>query len=234
MQQVNQKSRFSFFAAMGLLGLFAVHVGFLKTFIAPQLRGTFHAPWVIYVHGSLAVSWVTLFFLQSLLISFHRIAVHRILGILGVLIAAGAAGTMPSAGLYQVLRDGDVSSLVGTVTGALMFSGFVAAGVLSRRDGPAHKRWMLLALILLLWPAWFRFRHFFPGVPRPDIWFAVVLADSLILLSWIWDLRANGRIHPVLLTGGLFIIAEHTFEVLAFDSGPWRAVASWLYRVLTN
>lgn len=48
-----------------------------------------------------------------------------------------------------------------------MFTGLVAAGLINRRRPEVHKRLMLLATLLILWPAWFRFRHFFPGVPRP-------------------------------------------------------------------
>ncbi|WP_298712754.1 hypothetical protein [Chitinophaga sp.] len=236
MQTVNQNRRLSFFGVMGIVGLLAVHIGFAKTFIVPQIHGEFAAPIIISVHGSLAVSWVTLFTIQSLLTGWGKPAAHRALGILGFLVATGAAVTMLPAGMYQVRRDlaagmGDtaVSSLVGVVTAAVMFLGFVAAGMLTRSRSAMHKRFMLLALIVLLWPAWFRFRHYFPGVPRPDIWFAVVLADSLIGVAWLWDWRTHHRIHPVLLYGGCFIILEHTLEVLAFDSAPWRHVAAWLF-----
>ncbi len=201
------------------------------------MQGNYHAPAVISLHGSLAVSWVALFLVQSLLISRRSTRAHRVLGIVSLLMAVGVAVTMFPAGMYQVGRDvaagmGEtgVSALVGVVTSAVMFLGLVIAGIICRRRPAVHKRLMLLALIVLLWPAWFRFRHYFPGVPRPDIWFAVVLADSLIVISWIWDKWANGRIHPVLLYGGLLIILEHIFEVIAFDSIYWRNVAAWMYQ----
>jgi len=124
------------------------------------------------------------------------------------------------------------STLIGSITSALMFFLLVLIGILNRNNSESHKRFMLLATIVVLWPAWFRFRHYFPSVPRPDIWFAVVLADSLIVFSWIWDRIKNGRVHPVLKYAGLFIILEHTFEVLAFDSAAWRYIAKWLYYIL--
>jgi len=89
-----------------------------------------------------------------------------------------------------------------------------------------------LATIVVLWPAWFRFRHYFPSVPRADIWFAIVLADSLIVFSWLWDRIKNGRVDPVLKYAGLFIILEHIFEVLAFGSVAWRHIAKWIYYTL--
>jgi hypothetical protein len=146
---------------------------------------------------------------------------------------------MLPTGLFQVNRDlskglGEtaVSQIVGIVTTALMFSILVGAGFVFRKKPKVHKRLMLLATIVLLWPAWFRFRHYFPSVPRPDIWFGVVLADSLILMSWIADKLTYGKIHPVLFFGGLLIIAEHVFEVLTFDSYSWRVVARTIYQAL--
>jgi hypothetical protein len=58
-----------------------------------------------------------------------------------------------------------------------------------------------------------------------------VLADSLIIISWIWDKVKNGSIHPVLTYMGLFIIIEQTFEVIAFDQPAWRAFAKWIYNL---
>lgn len=113
-----------------------------------------------------------------------------------------------------------------------MFFCLVLASILKRNVPDAHKRLMLLATIVVLWPAWFRFRHYFPAVPRPEIWFALVLADSLIIISWIWDKCKNGKVHPVLKYVGLFIILEQTFEVVAYDSSLWRQTAKWIYKLL--
>jgi hypothetical protein len=71
-----------------------------------------------------------------------------------------------------------------------------------------------------------------PVGTKTDIWFGVVLADSLILLSWVADKLTYGKIHPVLFYGGLVIMAEHAFEVLTFDSDPWRLVAKNIYEAL--
>ena len=91
---------------------------------------------------------------------------------------------------------------------------------------------MLLATIIILWPAWFRFRHYFPSVPRPDIWFGLVLADSLIVISWLWEMFKYKKIHPLLLWGGVFIIIEQSFEVIMVDTPIWRSISKWLYLAL--
>lgn len=148
---------------------------------------------------------------------------------------------MLSTGLFQVSRDLSkglvetaISQIVGIVTTGSMFAILVTAGYVYRKQPKIHKRLLLLATIILIWPAWFRFRHYFPSVPRPDIWFGVVLADSLILFSWLADKITFTKIHPVLLWGGLFIIGEHIFEVLTFDTYMWRLVAKSVYHTLNG
>jgi len=232
------KPKLTFFTCIGIIGLLAVHIGFAKTYISPVLKGTFKAPTVIYLHGAFAFAWVALFLIQSLLVSARRVLWHKRLGIFTLFVAIGICVTMIPVGKYQVQRElaegfGDtaISSYVGIVTTLLLFVGFVAAGYFNRAYPEVHKRLLLLATIILLWPAWFRFRHYFPSVPRPDIWFGVVLADSLILIAWVWDRIKNGGIHPVLLYGGLFVIAEHVFEILTFDTAAWRSVAMRLYSI---
>jgi len=115
----------------------------------------------------------------------------------------------------------------------LIFLSFVTLAIYFRKKPQAHKRFMLLATIVLLWPAWFRWRHYFPSVTRPDIWFGIVLADSLIIIAFIWDWLKNKKIHPVLLYGGLFFIIENVIEIILFDTPVWRAIASFLYNILS-
>ncbi|HEY0731595.1 MAG TPA: hypothetical protein VGD33_04195, partial [Chitinophagaceae bacterium] len=124
------------------------------------------------------------------------------------------------------------SALLGTATSALMFFVLVFAAILNQNKPEVHKRLMLLATIIVLWPAWFRFRHYFPSVPRPDIWFGVVLADSFIILAWIRDKIRYGKIHPVLLYVGMLIILEHAIEIMLFDSVNWRILSKMVYHSL--
>ena len=154
-------------------------------------------------------------------------------------IAVGAAVSIIAASLYQIDRDlkeglvqTAISSIVGSLASATMFLTLVTAGIVYRKRPQVHKRLMLLATIVLIWPAWFRWRHYFPSVERPDIWFAGVLADSLIIVAFIWDWLSNKRIHPALLCGGLFIIAENVIEILLFDSSGWRIIANAVYNFL--
>ena len=234
-----KKKKRSFYLLIGIAGVLAVVVGFFTTYIRPSFNGDFNVPVIVHIHGAFAFGWILLFLVQTIAVRFRNFRLHKQLGYFGLFIVVGIVTTMLPTGLFQVNKDlakglGDtaVSQIVGVVTTALMFAILVGAGFALRKKPKIHKRLLLLATIVLLWPAWFRFRHYFPSVPRPDIWFGVVLADSLILFSWVADKRTYGKIHPVLLYGGLLVIAEHAFEVLAFDSDPWRLVAKTIYKAL--
>lgn len=224
-----------------MIGLLAVLIGFAKTFIVPVSRGSFSAPGIVYVHGAFAFSWILLFIIQTSLIHFRKYSTHIIFGIIGIFIALGTAVTMLPVGMHAANRDikqglGEtaISGIVGVATSAIMFLAIVIAGIWNRNTPATHKRLMLLSTLVVLWPAWFRFRHYFPSVPRPDIWFAVVLADSLIIVSCFWDKIVNGKVHPVFKYVGLFIIAEHIFEVVYFDSPLWRVAAHNIYTLLSR
>jgi len=237
----NVTKRPSFFFIIGLVGMLAVLIGFSKTFFLPVVAGTFKAPMAIHIHGLFAFAWIFLFLIQTSLIHFRKYYLHQVLGFSGLFIAGGVTITMVPAGLYVVHRElaqglGAIaySSLIGVLTSGILFFALVSAGILKRNRPEAHKRYMLLATIVVLWPAWFRFRHYFPSIPRPEIWFALVLADSLIIIAWIWDKCKNGSIHVVLKYAGLFIILEQTFEVIAFNSSAWQIVAKWVYDLLEN
>ena len=237
---MNIKKRLSLFLFIGLLGLVAILIGFARPFIIPLSQGSFTAPTIVYIHGAFALLWVLLFTTQSLLIQTKKYKFHKKLGILGLLIASGVAITIIPVGLYAVekelklgLGETAVSGIVGNGTSALLFISLVLGGLYYRNKPEVHKRLLLLSTIVILWPAWFRFRHYCPSIERPDIWFAVVLADSLIVISFIWDKMSIGRIHPTLLIIGLAIIIEHSLEVIMFDSELWRMIAHYMYELLT-
>jgi hypothetical protein len=225
-----------FFLAMGLIGLFAVLVGFGRTYILPVARGTFDAPLIVHVHGAFAAAWVMLFAVQAWLVRVRRVRMHRSLGRVGLPIAVGALLTMIPTGFLEATREAagemgptGISMVLGSFTSGGLFLALVTAGIITRRSREAHSRWMLLATLVLLWPAWFRLRHWFPWVPNPDIWFSLVLPYLWIGVAAVRDRLARGRVHPILLFGGGFVVLQQTLEVVFFDSPAWRAVAHVVY-----
>lgn len=231
--------RISMYFVLGLVSLFVVLVGFSKTFFIPVSQGTFTAPVSVHIHGAFAFSWVLLYCVQTFLIQKRNIRLHRSLGWLGCAIALGVAATILPAGIFQIERDlglglGEtaVSAIVGILTSALMFTFLFSAGFYFRNRPDVHKGFLLLATIFVIWPAWFRFRHFFPSVPRPDIWFGVVLSESLIGVALIVDYLRRRQVNQIILWVGAFVIIESLVEIAMFDSPSWRAASQFLYPVI--
>jgi uncharacterized membrane protein YozB (DUF420 family) len=225
-----------FFPAMALVTLFAVLVGFGRTYGLPVARGTFDGPVSMHIHGVFTLAWVMLFVGQIGLVRTRRIRQHRKLGRFGLPIAGGVLITMIPAGVFMATREAasglgatGISTLLGVFTSGALFVALVTAGIIARRNREAHSRWMLLATLVLLWPAWYRFRHWFPGVPHPEFWFALVLPYIWIAVAAVRDRLTRGAVHPVLAIGGGAVVLEQTLEAILFDSAPWRTTAHVLY-----
>ncbi len=233
------KRKPSYFFVISIIGVLAAFIGFAKTFFFPLSQGNFKAPWVVHVHGAFAFAWIILFFVQNFLIHKKNYRLHKRLGIAGIVIAAGVFITLFFVGLFSVEKqfaDGieasDYNDMPGIITGAILFFALVCAGISNRKRAAYHKRYLLLATIQMLWPAWFRFRHYFPGIPNPEYWFGLVLPYSLIVFAWMWEYFKYGKVHPVLKWVGVFIIVEQTLEQLVYGSPPWRVLAKWLYEII--
>lgn len=228
-----RKSRYFLVAAC--LALAVTFVGFFKTFILPSARGTFSAPAVIYVHGGLLFLWAALFVAQSVLIQVKKARLHRRLGFLSLGLIPGVVISTAAAGVYVMKRDLSlgggqtaVSSLVGNFTTPIVFAVLAGAGVAYRRRVEIHKRLMLLAMIAVIWPAFFRFRHYFPPVANPEFVFGSALPNSMVLAAILWELLTVGRVHPVYLTAGVALIVWNFAETYWFDSAGWRVIANRL------
>ena len=230
---IRQKSRY--FLVASCIALAVVFTGFLTTFILPSFRGTFSAPAVIYIHGGFLFVWTLLLLVQSMLVRSRKIRLHQSIGYATIFVAVGVIFSTMAVGVYTMRRDlaagqGQVaiSSLLGTFTTPIIFGTLVAFAIKYRRRPEIHKRLILLAMIAIIWPAFFRFRHYFPSVPSPEIYFGALLPDLMVVLAMVWDKISFGRIHPVYLIAGTFLIVDNITETLLFDSKAWQAAANWL------
>lgn len=229
-----------FYIAIALIACAAVAIGFSTTYFLPLARGAFAGPAVAHIHGLLFMSWIALLLVQALLVRRRQTRLHRRLGLVALPLAFAMAASGLGVGVHAVTRDlaaggGDAaySQLVGVAAAMTIFVAFVALALALRKQPDWHKRMMLLATIAILWPAWFRFRHLLPWVPRPDITLAVIVSDSLILAAMLRDQLKFGRVHPAWLIFGLGLIAEHVAEILLYDSPGWQVAAKAIYGVLT-
>ncbi|NND50323.1 MAG: hypothetical protein HKN60_08725 [Rhizobiales bacterium] len=228
-----------FYLAVGVFGLLVVAFGFGVTYAAPMFRRTFTAPWFVHVHGASALSWILLLIAQSTLVRMRKSSLHRSLGRaalpLAFLVWASGIATAVWASERDFAALGTIatSSLAGTVSGLSLYLLIVGWALVIRRRPDWHKRLMLLATIQVLWPAFFRLRHWLPMVPDPDIWFALVFPYSLIVLAALRDLWRWRKIHPVWLFVGPALIIEQCLEVAFFNEGIQRQFGEWLFALVT-
>lgn len=225
----------SFYFGIGIAGLVVVVVGFGWTYAVPMLRQTFTAPWYVHLHGASALAWVLLFIGQPLLVRRRRTGLHRKLGHVGLPVAVIICSSGIATAGWAAARDlpeigsAATSALAGTVTGLGLFVSLVVGAIMLRKRPDWHKRLMLLATIHLLWPAFFRLRHWLPDVPNPEIWLAVVCAYLPIVIAAVRDKAKYGKVHPVWLFVAPALIVEQSIEVAFFDQGLQRDLGQWFF-----
>ena len=219
------------YVGFALVVLAASLIGFFTTYLRPLWLGEFHGPGIAHAHGALLGAWLLVFLAQAMLARSRNLAMHRTLGWAGLGLVPLVVASTVAMGVFAVRRDvaaglGEtaMSSLVGSVTSPLIFAALVTGAAVYRRSPDVHKRLMLLALIAITWPAFFRIRHYFPSVPRPDVWFGLGLQQLLLVLAMLHDKLRQGRVHRVYWTVGMAFMAEAALEVWLFDSAGWRVL----------
>lgn len=230
--QPERRSRFYLHLAIAFLAI--AIVGFSTTFFVPIARGTFVAPPVVYVHGTMLFGWLLLFLVQAWLVQVRGLRAHRRAGWFGAALAVGIVISGVLVGRFASTRDlaatGETwpyGEFVNIVLEMVVFGTFVGAAIKLRRKPEAHKRFLVLATISALGPAWFRFRHLLPFVPNPLVTFSLV-ADAMLLVVIARDLIAMRRVHPVYLWAGGAMFAVHIVELSASGSQLWLELGRWL------
>ncbi len=229
-----------FYIGLGIMAAAVAAAGFSTTYLLPVAGAQFRGPWIAHVHGLLFFAWVALAVLQPLLVRRGNAKLHRRIGYAALPLALAMAVSGIGVGLYAVRRDlaagmGDFaySSLPGVLFAMVIVLGLVAAAVLLRKRPDWHKRLMILATIAVLWPAWFRFRHFMPWVPKPEILLALVVADSLVVIAMVRDRLKFAQVHPAYWIFGTGLVAEHVAEAALFDTSLWRSFAQTAFSAFT-
>ena len=212
-----------FFASMAVLILLTVFIGFARTY---YLAGVFHAhlpSLLVHFHGAIFSCWILLFITQIALVSSNRIRWHMRLGIFGVILAVlmvlvGFATLIAVVRRHAVFAMGLDTLFAGDVLQLSTFALLVGWGFLARRDGPAHKRLMILGTVALLGPALARWP--FPFVFSSALVFFGIL-DSIPILLIVFDLWSCRKIHFVTICGTLLLV------VMQFSMRPLGHTAIW-------
>lgn len=185
---------------------------------------------MVRAHALLFTAWVLLFVVQTALIAGRRVAVHRRMGIAGVVLAGAMAVVGVNTAAAAAARGSAPSGadplafLVVPIFDIVLFAGFVAAAVAMRRNREAHKRLMLLAYISIITAAIARL----PGVLPlgPPVFFGLTLL--FIVAGIVYDRWSRGRIHPVYVWGGGLLAVSVPLRLAISTTPAWRSFAGWL------
>jgi hypothetical protein len=228
-----------FYGSMAIAMGLTVFAGFVRTYYGPLALGGPRAtltggPWtvVVHTHAALFTSWVVLFIVQTALVATRRVAVHRRLGIAAAVLAAA----MVVAGLFIAIEASARGSspagadplefLVVPLFDLVLFSGFITAALLMRRNKEAHKRLMLLAYVSIITAATARL----PGVLTlgPPVFFGLALC--FVVVGAVYDFISRGRVHKVYWIGGAIILVSVPLRLAISGTPMWRSFAEWLVR----
>lgn len=216
-------------AAVALLFVFA---GFAPTF---YLKGVYGAPELTtlkFVHGLVMTAWFTLFLVQARLAATGRIAMHRQLGVLGLVVALLVV-TLGTAIAITAARSGSAPIglpplvfLVMPIGEMVVFAVLVTLALALRRRSAYHKRLMLLATLAMLTPAMARLPFEFIKAGGPPVIFG--LTDLVIIACIAFDTAKNRRLHPAFAAGLAFVIVGQIGRLVISQTPQWMTFAKWL------
>jgi hypothetical protein len=235
---VNRTAERLFFAGMAILLCIVVFIGFSPTYFG---AGVFKAPLpspILHIHGAVFSLWMLLFLVQAALVSAHRVAWHRSLGLVAfclppIMIVLGVIAALDALNRKVMIGPLDPAvSLAIPLLGIACFSIVIFASWRTRRNPAAHKRLVLLATIGLVEAAFGRFPWAHMGLDPAHG--AVGGLGILILLVIAYDLFSLHRIHRSTMWAAPLTFALGAFAVPIGMTGAWHSFASLLARTLAS
>jgi len=229
-----------------LTGFIPDSIGLLKAVDAGQLPPL---PPIYHAHALLMGSWLLLLLTQTSLMATGRRELHKKLGLMAVvlvpLVVLAMVGivhsswtrvaTIPASAMApEALSQLKVlvsNILLVQIRILVLFPGLIIWAILVRRTDPeAHKRLMILAVLLPLPAAVDRMTWLptsMPGSPT-----SIHLYSLLLLLPvLIYDIFRRGRIHRAYVIGVVLNLPLVMASYLLWNSSWWLAVAPQLVGV---
>jgi hypothetical protein len=205
-----------------------------------DLRRYFHErpapPLIVHVHAVVFTLWLLILTTQVLSVMSNRIDWHRKFG----WFAAGWACLMAVVGPWAVMTSLAVNQQSLDFTpwflsvNIVSLGGFVILtgwGLVLRKNPAAHKRVMMLALVVFADPGFSRLTDYFVPGPRSVLtWFVYTLYGNFALLALmaLWDWH-RGRLMRQFVVGGAGVVTAYVAAWGLYFWEPWRALTlAWV------
>ena len=215
-----------------------VLMGFGSSIAKHLSKHAFDYPLIVHIHAAAFVGWMVLITVQMLLIRSHQHALHKKLGLFGAglavfMVVIGPITAIVTARLHSGMPDSDPAFLAVSFTSMLIFAVLVTAALLLRRQGPAHKRLMMLSLLALS-PAGFARWLGGPIIgmvgPGPlGMWCLLYLISTVLVASIaVHDLITRRQVLPAYVLGAVFSLGMQGVSVCLLFSPAWLALMKQL------
>lgn len=218
-----------FFLAMALALAICTFAGFARTYYLMRYTDAADLAPLVHLHGALFTAWILLFGIQAGLISARRADIHVWTGAMGLILALAMVvlGIIVAITRSQPPRSVPLTReqfLIFPFIAIGLFSLFVGCAFANRHRPDHHKRYILLATINVVFPAFSRMTSLIPMLPRGAIG-AMIISDIFLAALAIYDLRSRGRIHPVTLWGGALTLICEPLRFMIARSSWWEGLA---------
>ncbi|RGP41289.1 hypothetical protein BPTFM16_01591 [Altererythrobacter insulae] len=188
------------------------------------------SPLVIF-HGVITLGWYVLTASQALLIGQSNFALHKKMGQASIVLVAMILVTGYFVVTTGIIRPGfsiaGMPAANSTIFPTMDLVGFVlfyGLALFNRANGPAHKRLMVLAGLMMLQPATARLGISFGFEPFP-----LVAALAIILAFFVYDWRTRGRPHWASVLALAFTIIGGPIRFEFGASETWGQMAQAIY-----
>ncbi|MEO7412772.1 MAG: hypothetical protein ABIZ81_05395 [Opitutaceae bacterium] len=214
---------------MAVAFLLTAVAGFGPTYFLKGLYPTPPLSPLLHVHGGVFTAWLLLLIVQSGLVAAHRVDLHQRLGIAGALLAVSMVPLGIMTAIEAARRGAATPGLtplvfmVFPVGAVVMFAGFIGAALWKRRQPELHRRLILLGTISIMTPAIARL----PFAGKNPV-FALALSLLFVIAAMIHDWKTRGRIHPLYIWGGLFVLLSGPVRSAIGHTEAWLSIARFL------
>lgn len=225
----------NFFLVYVLLIWFGILGGFVPEIVRHIASNKPPFPLILHIHAVAFVGWLVLLTAQVLLIRNNRHAVHKKLGIAGMVLAAAMIVIGPATAIVMQryhwgMPESDPAFLAVQFTDILAFAGLAAAAFACRSNSPAHKRLILLATLYISDAGFARLlgdgMHSLLGDGiGPFLAEAYFAPDLLILGLGAYDLTTRQRLHPVYLPALVWVAANEVTASWLYNWPAWKPIA---------
>jgi hypothetical protein len=173
---------------------------------------------IVYIHGVIMFLWYILIVIQSKLVRSRNISLHKKLGKSSLILALGIVITGIWMSVVHYSRpDGFLFSTINTFI-LINFIILYSLALINRYQSEFHKRYMTFASLAVVFPALGRI---ILGLNLNE-YLSVPLWILLVLVTGVFDLKSEKKIHPATIIGSALIFLGIALILVLMENAAWK------------